>query len=60
VAQLVEILRNNPEGLSLIPDGVIGIFLYLNPSGRAMTCNRNEYQEYPPLRRLANLPHSCA
>ena len=35
-----------------IPDGVIGIFHWHNPSGRTMApgvysaCNRNEYQEY--------------
>jgi hypothetical protein len=34
-----------------IPDGVIGIFHWHNPSGRTMTgldtaCNGNEYKEY--------------
>ena len=55
VAQLVEALRKKPEVRSLIPDGVIGIFYYLNPSGCTMTCNRNEYQEYPLLCRAGKL-----
>jgi hypothetical protein len=37
VAQLVEALRYNPEGLSSIPNGVIEIFHSQNPSGRTMT-----------------------
>ena len=55
-----------------IPDGVIGIFHWHNPSGRTMalgvdsTSNRNEYQQYflggkgGRCVGLTTLPHSCA
>jgi hypothetical protein len=33
VAQLVEIVRSTLEGRGSIPDGVIGIFHWRNPSG---------------------------
>jgi hypothetical protein len=36
VARLVEALRYKPEGRGFIPDGVIGIFHLLNPSGHTM------------------------
>ena len=36
MAQLVEALRYKPEGRGLIPDGVNGIFHFLNSSGRTM------------------------
>jgi hypothetical protein len=55
VVQLVEALRKMPEGRSLIPDGVIGVFHYLNPSGCTMTSNRSDYQEYPSLCRAGKL-----
>ena len=37
VARLNEALRYKPEVAGSIPDGVIGIFLCHNPSGRTMT-----------------------
>ena len=51
-----------------IPDAVIGIFHWHNPSGRtvALGCNRNECQEYflgsksGRCVRLTTLPPSCA
>ena len=36
VAQLVEALRHKSESRGLIPDGVIGIFHWHNPSGRTI------------------------
>jgi hypothetical protein len=36
VAQLVEALRYKPKVARSIPGGVIGIFPWLNPSGRTM------------------------
>jgi hypothetical protein len=36
VAHLVEVLRYKPECRGLIPDGVTGIFHFLNPSSRTM------------------------
>jgi hypothetical protein len=36
VAQLIEALRYKPEGRELIPDDIIRIFQWHNPSGRTM------------------------
>ena len=36
VTQLVKALRYRPEVADSIPDGVIGIFQWHNPSGRTM------------------------
>jgi len=47
--QKVEAPRYKAAGQGSIPDGVIGIFHWHNPSGRAgvaSACNSNEYQEY--------------
>jgi hypothetical protein len=52
VALLVEALRydKSREVVGSNPDGAIGIFYLLNPSGRTMAlnsvCNRSEYQGY--------------
>jgi hypothetical protein len=35
-----------PKVAGSIPDGVIGVFHWLNPSGRTIASNRNEYQGY--------------
>jgi hypothetical protein len=52
VAQMVEALRYKPKGRGIVPDGVIGICHWHNPSGRNMALevdsasNRNENQGY--------------
>ena len=55
VAQLVEALRHSWKVAESIPDGVIRIFHWHNPSGHTLAleltqvdsaCNRNGYQEY--------------
>ena len=51
MAQLVEALLYKQKVVGSIPDGVTGIFHWLNPSGRievASASNRNEYQESIP------------
>ena len=69
--QLVETLRCKLEGAGSIPDGVIGIFHWHNPSsstvvlGSKSTSNRNKYQEYflggkgGRWGRITSLRHSC-
>ena len=42
VTQLVKALRYKPEVAGSIPD-VIRIFHWINPAGRTMAFNRNEY-----------------
>ena len=50
--QLVKALHYSRKVAGSIPDGVIGIFQWHNPSSRTMALgvdsasNRNEYQEY--------------
>ena len=52
VAQWLRCLATNRKVAGSIPDGVIGIFHWHNPSDRTMdlevdsASNRNEYQEY--------------
>ena len=49
---MVKALRKNRQVAGSIPDGVIGIFQWHNPSGRTMALgvdsasNRKEYQVY--------------
>jgi hypothetical protein len=48
---VVKALRYKPQFAGSIPDGVIGIFQWDNPTGRTMAgvdsaSNRNEYQVY--------------
>jgi hypothetical protein len=52
MAQLLRHCATNRKVAGSIPDGVIGIFHWHNPSGRTMALGstqplyRNEYQEY--------------
>ena len=43
-----------------IPDGVIGIFYWHNPSGRTVAPGSTQPTERQPVCRLTTLPNSCA
>jgi hypothetical protein len=49
VAQLVETPGYNPEGMGSIPEGVPGIFHWLNPSGRTVALGST-----PPLTEISS------
>ena len=46
VAQRLRHYAAHRQVAGSIPDGVIGIFQWHNPSGRTMASNRNEYLVY--------------
>jgi hypothetical protein len=54
VAQLVEALRYKRKVVGSIPDGVIGIFHWIIPSGRIMTLGLSR-----PLKEMSTRNISC-